>query len=300
MTLHPLPRLGTKRPVFDARIGSNSFGDLPDWNLDDLYTDPDAPELQRDLTWLETACAGFASTYQGKLAGLSAAQMLACVQAYEAIDITAGRIGSYAGLRYYQNTMDSERAKFMADVQDAITTFTTPLVFFSLEFNRLDEAALADLLASNADLARYRPVMDRMRAMRPYQLSDEMEQYLHDASVVGASAWNKLFDETMAGLMFKVAGEEEELNLEATLNLMTDTDRAKRARWLRCLISISSCSHGCTTPLPRKKRSRIAGARCQARSMAAICPTMSNPRWWKPCAMRLSPPTPSFRIAITS
>ena len=238
MTLHPLPRLGTKRPVFDARIGSNSFGDLPDWNLDDLYTDPDAPELQRDLTWLETACAGFASTYQGKLAGLSAAQMLACVQAYEAIDIIAGRIGSYAGLRYYQNTMDSERAKFMADVQDAITTFTTPLVFFSLEFNRLDEAALTDLLASNADLARYRPVMDRMRAMRPYQLSDEMEQYLHDASVVGASAWNKLFDETMAGLMFKVAGEEEELNLEATLNLMTDTDRAKREAAARALAAV--------------------------------------------------------------
>ena len=28
--------------------------------------------------------------------------------------------------------------------------------------------------------------------------------------------------------MFSVAGEEEELNLEATLNLLTDTDRAKR------------------------------------------------------------------------
>jgi oligoendopeptidase F len=238
MTFNPLPQLGTKRPVFDARIGSNSFGDLPDWNLDDLYTAPDAPELARDMTWLETACADFASTYQGKLAGLSAAQMLACVQAYEAIDITAGRIGSYAGLRYYQNTMDSERAKFMADVQDAITSFTTPLVFFSLEFNRLDEAALSDLLAANADLARYRPVMDRMRAMRPYQLSDEMEQYLHDASVVGASAWNKLFDETMAGLMFTVAGEEDALNLEATLNLMTDTDRAKREAAARALAAV--------------------------------------------------------------
>jgi oligoendopeptidase F len=142
---------------------------------------------------------------------------------------------SFAGLRYYQNTMDSDRAKFMADAQDQITAFTTPLVFFSLEFNRLDEGHLTGLLGQNADLARYKPVFDRMRAMRPYQLSDELEKFLHDNSVVGASAWNKLFDETMAGLMFTVAGEEEELNLEATLNLLTDTDRAKREAAARAL-----------------------------------------------------------------
>jgi oligoendopeptidase F len=235
MTMLPLPLPNAKRPVFDARIGSNSFGDLPDWNLDDLYTAPDAPELERDMAWLETACADFARRYEGKLAGLSAAELLTCITDYEAIDVIAGRIGSYAGLRYYQNTMDSDRAKFMADVQSDITDFTTPLVFFSLEFNRLEDGALDGLLAQNADLARYRPVMDRMRAMRPHQLSDEMEKYLHDASVVGASAWNKLFDETMAGLMFDVAGEEEALNLEATLNLLTDADRTKREAASRAL-----------------------------------------------------------------
>ena len=77
-----------------------------------------------------------------------------------------------------------------------------------------------------------------MRAMRPHQLSDEMEKYLHDASVVGASAWNKLFDETMAGLMFTVAGEEEDLNLEATLNLLTDPDRTKREAASRALAAV--------------------------------------------------------------
>src|SRR5690606_2870351 len=64
------------------------------------------------------------------------------------------------------------------------------------------------------------------RAMKPYQLSDELEKFLHDQSVVGASAWNKLFDETMAGLEFEVEGET--LNLEATLSLLTEQDRAKR------------------------------------------------------------------------
>lgn len=226
------------RPVFDANASTGGFGNLPEWDLTDLYPAPDSKALKDDMKWLEKACADFAKSYEGKLATLDAEALLKCVLAYEQIDVVAGRIMSYAGLRYYQNTMDSDRAKFMADAQDRITNFTTPLVFFSLEFNRLEDAHLDALVKANADLARYKPVFDRMRAMRPHQLSDELERFLHDESVVGASAWNKLFDETMAGLMFRVAGEEEELNLEATLNLLTDSDRTKREAAARALAEV--------------------------------------------------------------
>lgn len=114
----------------------------------------------------------------------------------------------------------------MADCEGQITDFTAHLVFFSLEFNLLEDAHLEGLLAASPALARYKPVFDRMRAMRPHQLSAELEQFLHDQGVVGASAWNKLFDETMAGLMFTV--DDEAMPLEATLNLLTDPDRARR------------------------------------------------------------------------
>ena len=218
---------GQHTPVFDAiTSGGKDLGKLPEWDLSDLYSAPDSNQLTHDMGWLETACAEFAATYEGKLATLDAAGMLKAVQDYEAIDVIAGRIMSFAGLRYYQMTMDSDRAKFMSDCQDKITNFTTPLVFWSLEFNRLDDDHYARLMAANADLARYKPVMDRMRSMKPYQLSDELEKFLHDASVVGASAWNKLFDETIAGLEFDLDGEE--VNIETILNQMTEQDRAKR------------------------------------------------------------------------
>ncbi len=210
----------------NASAGGGEFGDLPEWNLDDLYTGPDAPELTRDMAWLDKACADFAATYQGKLADLDAAGLLTCILADEKISAIAGRIMSFAGLRYYQNTTDADRAKFMSDCQEQITVMTTPLVFFSLEINRLDDDALAEMFAENADLARYKPVFDKMRALKPHQLSDELEQFLHDQSSVGSAAWNRLFDETIAGLMFTVG--DEELNLEATLNFLTDQDRAKR------------------------------------------------------------------------
>ena len=227
------------RPVLDANAtGGGGLGKLPDWDLSDLYTAPDAPELSRDMDWLEGACASFAADYEGKLAALDAGGMLDCIHRFEKIEGVAGRIMSYAGLRYYQNTIDGARAKFMSDCQDKITGFTTPLVFFSLEFNRIEDEAYTALFTANPDIARYKPVFDRMRAMKPHQLSDELERFLHDNSVVGATAWNKLFDETMAGLEFTVEGEEEPMNLEATLNLLSEPERPRRAAAAQALADV--------------------------------------------------------------
>ncbi len=229
-------------PVRDAatEAGGKPFGDLPDWDLSDLYSAPDAQELTRDLEWLEAECASFAADYEGKMAELSAADLLTSIERNEKIDMVVGRIMSFAGLRYYQETTNPERAKFMSDMQDKITGLTTPLVFFSLEFNRIEDARYAGLIAESEGLARYKPVLDRMRAMKPHQLSDELERYLHDTSVVGASAWNKLFDETIADMSFDVDGES--LGIEATLNLLSEQDRSKREAGARALASAFEAS----------------------------------------------------------
>ncbi len=219
--------LRTPTPTYDANAqsGGKNLGDLPEWDLTDLYPSDDAAELKRDLDWLEEACRSFAADYEGKLAGLSAEEFLTAIHRHEKIENIAGRIMSYAGLRYYQLTTDAQRAKFLSDHQEKITNYTTPLVFFTLEMNRIDDVTVDALFDANADLARYKPAIRRIRAMKPHQLSDEMEKFLHDMGVVG-DAWERLFDETIAGLSFEVDGEE--LNIEGTLNLLTEQDRTVR------------------------------------------------------------------------
>ncbi len=244
--------LSLPRPVFDANATQKTdFGDLPNWDLTDLYPAPDAPEIKRDMDWLEAECAAFAKDYQGKLADLDPKAMHTCILRNEKISSIAGRIMSYAGLRYYQNTTDPERAKFMSDCQDKITGYTTPLVFFTLEFNAIEDEAYKSLFA-DPDIARYKPYFDRVRAMKPYQLSDELERFLHDQSVVGATAWNKLFDETIAGLAFTIDGEEQ--GIEATLNLLTDHDRATREKGARELVRV----FGENTPLFARVHNTLA------------------------------------------
>ncbi|MEN8659939.1 MAG: M3 family oligoendopeptidase, partial [Marivita sp.] len=90
---------------------------------------------------------------------------------------------------------------------------------------RIEDTTIDALFNANSDLARYKPAIRRIRAMKPYQLSDEMEKFLHDMGVVG-DAWERLFDETIAGLEFEVDGEP--LNIEGTLNLLTEQDRTVR------------------------------------------------------------------------
>ena len=217
----------TNTTVADGNIQDYSaLGNLPKWDLSDLYKAEDDPELNKDLDWLRKACSNFAEDYQGKLDKLGAMGLLDAVGRYQAIEVVAGKLMSFAGLRYYQLTTDAQRTKFMSDMQDKVTKLTTPLVFYGLEFNRISGDRIASLLSEDSGLARYKPVFDRMRAMKPYQLSDELEKFLHDQSVVGASAWNRLFDETVASLTFQIKGEE--LPLEAATNKLSDKNRDMR------------------------------------------------------------------------
>src|SRR4029077_19748773 len=53
-----------------------------------------------------------------------------------------------------------------------------------------------------------------------------IEQLFHEKSVTAHSAWNRLFDETIAGLRFKVGPKS--LAIEPTLNLMQDANPKNR------------------------------------------------------------------------
>ena len=205
---------------------STTIQNLPSWNLDDLYKSTESKELTLDLEWLNEECSNFENDFKSNLSKLSADSFLHCLTRYEKIQNISGRIMSFAGLRYYQSTTDAARTKFLSDMQEKITIYSRHLVFFSLEINQIDDEKLEALLKSNKALNRYKPVFDNLRKLKNHQLSDELEEFLHDQSVVGSTAWNRLFDETIAALKFTVNGEE--LNIESTLNLLSDNNRENR------------------------------------------------------------------------
>jgi oligoendopeptidase F len=213
-----------------ARTRTNRLGALPEWNLADLYPALDSAEVKRDLDRAALECEAFEQAYKGKLAFLAESQgggaaLGEAVKRYEAIDDLLGRLISYAGLVHAGDTTDPVRTKFYGDVQDRITTASTHTLFFTLELNRIDDDVLERAMQDPA-LGHYRPWIEDVRKEKPYQLEDRVEQLFHEKSVTAYSAWNRLFDETIASLRFKVAGKS--LLIEPTLNLLQDTDGKKR------------------------------------------------------------------------
>ena len=133
---------------------------------------------------------------------------------------------SYADLLRAGNVADPEIARFYQTMHERINAVSTELLFFTLEINRLDDAALDAKLAQTPALAQYRPWLRDMRALRPHQLSDELERLLHEKSVAGRAAWVRLFDETIAELRFPFRGRE--LTEAEAMNLLSDPDGAVR------------------------------------------------------------------------
>ena len=226
-------RSGFSRFPDDASVARSGSHGLPEWDLSDLYPSTDSQELAADRQRLAMECDDFNADYAGKLSSLTSSDFLVCIRRLESINLIEGRIRSYAGLRNAQDLTDAVRAKFLTDMDTEITVAMSQLVFFGLEVNRIDEETLAGRLDENEELGRYREYFKQILAMKPHLLSDELERFLHDKSVVGVSAWVRLFDETVGALEFTVGGDT--LSLEETLHRLSDPDRGVREQGARAL-----------------------------------------------------------------
>jgi oligoendopeptidase F len=227
MNLHkPAPLRDT-----EARIGAVPAGEaLPEWDLRDLYARPDDPRLLSDLDAAEASARAFEEAHAGKLASLSSDALEAALREYERIEEVLGRVMSYAQLLFSGDAQNADNGRFYQTMQERVTVIGSHLLFFTLELNRLDDALLEGRIASSPALARWRPWLRDLRVFRPHQLSDEVEKLLHEKEVTGRSAWNRLFDETIAHMRVPVMrnGKTEELTVSAALNLLSDSDRAVR------------------------------------------------------------------------
>lgn len=197
---------------------------LPTWNLADLYPALKDKSVTRDTEWCDSKSNAFAKTYQGKIAKLGAANFAKAISEYEALQDKLGRLASYAQLLYAGDMGDAAIAQFYQNTVEQVTVFSSRMLFFTLEINKLTDAQLKKLLA-HKDIARYAPWLRDLRAFKPYQLSDELEQYILDRSVT-ENSWQRLFDESTARLRFTVKGKK--LTSAEALDLLSHKDGKTR------------------------------------------------------------------------
>ncbi len=216
-------------PTRAASTAPNTeFGELPEWNLNDLYPGIDSPEFKADFEDAVPASANFEAKFKGKLSDClneSGDALAQAIAEFENLQDKLGRLISFAGLIYAGDSSNTTNAKFYGDVQEQLTKASGHLLFFTLEINLLDQKSV-DGSMQGTRLAHYQPWLAELRLDKPYQLEDKLEQLFLEKAATGRGAFNRLFDETIASLKFNVDGQE--LAIEPTLNLLQDRDGAMR------------------------------------------------------------------------
>ncbi len=199
---------------------------LPVWDLSDLYPAPDSAKLQADLTEADASARAFKDRYMGKLGSSPGAVLADAIKEYERIEEILGRIMSYGQLLFSSDSSNSIYGQFYQTMSERATEIGSHLIFFTLELNRVEDAVFERELNADAGFARYRPWLRDLRVFRPHQLSDEVEELLHDKDVTGQSAWSRLFDETVAGMRVPVG--DQALTVNAALERFSSPDRSVR------------------------------------------------------------------------
>ena len=204
--------------------------EAPLWDLSDLYVSRDDAAVENDLERGRRAVSELGAL-QGQLIaaranpGLLGERLGQAITLYEQATEALGGLGAFAFLVASTARDDAAANGFEADIREKLTAVSTPTVWLTLEINALEDDEIEAALAADADAAKWRPWLRRVRAMKPHELSQELETFLAEHGPIAAQ-WPRLFDETLAALRAK-AGKES-LTLAEALNRLSDPKAARR------------------------------------------------------------------------
>ncbi len=213
-----------------APATASSAGKLPNWDLSDLYKGFDDPAWEKDKQQIKKDAEAFNKRYKGvfKSNTWTPDDLLKAIQEYEKISDKLSRIGTYSFLRYTTALKDTNILAINQKTEEELTELSNNFIFFTLELNNISDDALQTAYEKNKSLQHYKPFFDKVRAIKPYQRSEEVEKVMNDQSITASAAWSRLHDEIETDMLFNVDGQK--LSLNAVRNMFEDSDPVIRKK----------------------------------------------------------------------
>lgn len=209
------------------------------WNLNDLFTAADDPQIENTLGDCRTRAEAFAKRVRPLMQNpqtLGAEDLLRALTDLEIIYEALGRVGSYAGLLYAADTANPVHQDLEQKVEQRSTEVRNLLLFFELEWLKFD-VQTADRLLGNERLKSYAHYLRNLRRYRPHTLTEPEEKVVNEKNNTGPNAFGRLFSEITSALLFtlNIDGKQEPRNLSQMLSLLHNPDRALRQRAMETL-----------------------------------------------------------------
>jgi oligoendopeptidase F len=202
------------------------------WDLSDLYAAHDDPRIDLTIKDCHAHAERFADRFRALMQDretLTAECLLQGLRELEIIFESLGRVGTYAGLLYAADTAKPEYQDLTQRVEQRSTEVRNLLLFFELEWLKLDDT-IASRLMADPTLEAYRHYLKSLRRHRPHTLTELEEKVINDRDNTGRNAFGRLFSEITSSLTFSFEkqGEKADLNLSQILSLLHEPDRGLR------------------------------------------------------------------------
>jgi oligoendopeptidase F len=214
-------------------INPSSSADGVVWNLHDLYSGVDDPQIAYDLDAALKRAQHFEGEYRGKInveAGPAPELLHAALVELEGLAELMDKPAVYAQLVHAAKTDDPKHGALLSKTREARTAINKHLIFFDLEWVKLPDEAARPVMEAPL-LSKYRHYLEHKRAWRPHYLSEPEEKILDEKNVTGRAAWVRLFDETVSAIQcpFEHDGKSERVGKEQLLSKLYDPDRTVRS-----------------------------------------------------------------------
>ncbi|WP_455464219.1 M3 family oligoendopeptidase [Candidatus Hodarchaeum mangrovi] len=200
------------------------------WDLTFLYQGYNDPQIDKDLEKAEQLADELAIYREKIVSGdLSSKKLKKVFKQVENIRELTTRAGSYGYLLFAQETTNEHHKTLYGKIQQRITDISNKLIWAYLEISKMPEDVASGYLSS-PDLGNYHHYIEVSRLNKPYLLSEPEEKILNMKNLVGANAWNNLYDEYTAAFQFeiKIKGEKKILSPGEMLPLFRDPNSSVR------------------------------------------------------------------------
>lgn len=197
---------------------------LDRWDLSLIYTGLDSPEFKAD-----TERAGALMAELNKLAagaaGMDHALLIKNFLAIEnELNLKAGRLMQYCGLRYEADTNDSAAQSTMGVLMAKFSTVAAAEASIKNVIGGFED--LPELIAVDEELGEFSYYLNKLHENRRYLLSDKEEAMFAKLNISGAGAWEDLQGSLTSSVKANYRGES--ITLSEVRNLAYDADPSVR------------------------------------------------------------------------
>ena len=202
------------------------------WDLSDLYASTQDPRLEADLKLAETKAVQFENTYKPafqKLTAGGAFPLCELLRDYKELATLLAKPGVFAELSFSEKTDAPGAGAFLQKMHVRLTDISSHLLFFEVEWNKLDEKT-TERLTTDPRLRDDVHFLKNMRNFAPHTLNEGEEKIMAVKSTTSGSAFSRLFDETINRIPFYIetSGKRVKKTEGEVLALLHSPNRTER------------------------------------------------------------------------